>query len=84
MATDRDLWAKPMTGWAFGNALVREGWREDIETGLRAFAALWFDTYEDEQNLPDAFTKLVAVAEENLMIDLDIPRHDDDEDDDDA
>lgn len=84
MTTDRALWAEPMSSnWAFGNALVREGWHEDIATGLRAFAACWFDEYSDEENLPEAFHKLVAIAEENLLIALDIPRDDDDEEEDD-
>lgn len=76
--TDRELWADTPNG-VFAYSLMMGGAAEDFTAGLRGFAAAWFATWEDEQNLPAWFAQAIKDAEE-IGLDLGVLPSDEDED----
>lgn len=77
--TDRERFSEPLLGSGlFQYAFLMNGYGEDFADGLKGFAAAWFATYEDEDDLPAWFRVAIKQAEE-IGLDFTLPGLDDDE-----
>lgn len=75
--TDREVYANMIPDrlcggytMAIWRQIERDGLQEAVRKGLDAIAALWFDSYEDEKHLPEAFADFVRFVQDEFGIEV--------------